>query len=166
MGDTDEPVLDVAHGPCDFEEWYRAAWPRLVAAVALDTRDLGTAEDAVAEAMVAAMARWRDGTIRSPDAWVYRVAVRHGRRVWFRRRREGGVVVGHDHCDAQIEADPDLWRAVASLPQRQRHAVVLRYVLDLTQQAVADEMGVAPGTVAALLHQARSRLKKMMGAQP
>ncbi len=138
-----------------FADWYRSCWSRLGAAVCLETGDLGAAEDAVADAMAKAMARWDDGPTSRPDAWVYRVATRAARR-----RRRTAPAVGREPT-TEIDADPDLWAAVARLPRRQRTAVVLRYLCDLTQQGVADEMGVAPGTVAALLHQARTRLRDM-----
>ena len=60
-------------------------------------------------------------------------------------------------------------RAVASrpgeLPQRQREAVVLRYVGDLTEAQTAPAMGVAPGTVAATLSSARRTLARRLELQ-
>lgn len=145
-----------------FETWYGEAWPRLVAAVALDTRHLQAAEDAVAGAMAKAIGRWDDGSIKDPDAWVYRVAINEARRS---RRPDGAPLAVGLEPTAEIVADPDLWAAVAELPERQRRAVVLRYLLDLTQGQVARELAVAPGTAAALLNQARTRLREMKGTQ-
>lgn len=158
---SDREVYGGSEPAVAFEAWYRASWGRLVAAVALDAGDVAAAEDAVADAMAQAVARWDDGSIRSPDAWVYRVALRRARRNRWRRRRESLEVAPEG--STEVQADPDLWRAVAALPERQRRAVVLRYLLDLTQDAVAREMDIAPGTAAALLTQARTRLKEAKG---
>ena len=59
--------------------------------------------------------------------------------------------------------DPDLVAAIRTLPNRQRTAIALRYVADLPQADIAAAMGVAPGTVAALLHQARTNLRQTLG---
>jgi RNA polymerase sigma factor (sigma-70 family) len=56
----------------------------------------------------------------------------------------------------------DVMRAVQRLPARPRTAVVLRYVADLTEAEVAEAMGVAPGTVAATLSNARRRLAVLL----
>ena len=53
----------------------------------------------------------------------------------------------------------DLWDALSRLPRRERTAVVLHYFVDLPQHDVAHMMGVAPGTVAAMLHAARKKLR-------
>jgi RNA polymerase sigma-70 factor (ECF subfamily) len=61
----------------------RTAYGRLVALLARDSRDLATAEDALADALATALARWPDaGVPANPDAWLLTVARRqlgHGR---------------------------------------------------------------------------------------
>jgi RNA polymerase sigma-70 factor (ECF subfamily) len=59
---------------------------------------------------------------------------------------------------------PELWAEVRSLPERQRIAVVLRYVADLPEAEIAEAMGVARGTVAATLSAARKQLALRLGA--
>ena len=49
--------------------------------------------------------------------------------------------------------------AVASLPRRQRAALVARYFADLSVSDTAVLLGCAPGTVKALTSQAISRLQ-------
>ena len=41
-------------------------------------------------------------------------------------------------------ADETLWYHVASLPERQRHAVVLKYVGDLDHRSIAKALGMTP----------------------
>lgn len=64
----------------------------------------------------------------------------------------------HDAVDDLSVPDDELWSAVRSLPERQRLAIALRYVADLTEAEVAEAMGVRPGTVAATLSKARTQL--------
>jgi RNA polymerase sigma factor (sigma-70 family) len=49
--------------------------------------------------------------------------------------------------------------ALASLPERQRLALFLRYYADLDYAGIAEALGVTRGTVSATLHAARSNLK-------
>jgi RNA polymerase sigma-70 factor (ECF subfamily) len=56
----------------------------------------------------------------------------------------------------------DLRRALRYLPQRQRQAVVLFYVGDLSIYEVANLMGVSDGTVKAHLSQGREALRKRL----
>ena len=158
---SEQGRAELAAPPLTFDEWYRSNWARLVAAVTVETQDRPAAEDAVADAAAKLLARWDAGSVADPNAWVYRVAVRSARRSRWRRSKEP-VEVGRRET-ADIYGDPDLWRAVAALPTQQRKAIVLRYLLDLTQADVARVMGVAPGTVAALLNQGRERLRSNEG---
>ena len=54
--------------------------------------------------------------------------------------------------------DASLERAIADLPIRQRSAVVLRYLSDLTTAEVAEAMGITEGAVRFHLHAARRAL--------
>jgi RNA polymerase sigma factor (sigma-70 family) len=56
----------------------------------------------------------------------------------------------------------DLRALVATLPERQRHALFLRYYADLDYQAIAQALGVKPGTVAAHLHAAHETLRSRL----
>jgi predicted RNA polymerase sigma factor len=60
------------------EQVARASYGRLVAFLSARTRDLAGAEDALADALLAALTVWpRDGIPRSPEAWLLTVAHRH-----------------------------------------------------------------------------------------
>jgi RNA polymerase sigma factor (sigma-70 family) len=62
-----------------------------------------------------------------------------------------------------VAADVDLERAVAALSSRQRLAVDLYYFVGLDVATCAQVMGCAEGTVKATLHQARGRLRALLG---
>jgi RNA polymerase sigma-70 factor (ECF subfamily) len=51
------------------------------------------------------------------------------------------------------------------LPGRQAQVIALRYIDDLTIPEIADVLGVAVGTVKALLHQGRERLRRQLEAK-
>ena len=99
-----------------------------------------------------------------PGAWARRVALnliadRHRRatterRTWLRSS-------GPDDVSALDPAfDVEFWSAVAALPERQRVAVALYYVLDRSVDEVAASMDVHPGTVKRMLHQAWAALRQ------
>lgn len=56
--------------------------------------------------------------------------------------------------------DPELWRAVARLPERQRTAVTLKYVGDLDHPAVARALGTTPAASRRLVSDALAVLRK------
>ena len=59
-------------------------------------------------------------------------------------------------------ADADLEALIVALPDRQRLALFLRYYADLDYEAIADALGVTPGTVAATLHAAHRTLRRKL----
>jgi RNA polymerase sigma factor (sigma-70 family) len=143
----------------DFDRWYRAEHPRVLGLLTVVAGDADVAREVTAEAFVRALERWdRVAAMESPAGWTYRVGVnllrRRMRRATFERRLAPEVP-----APAPSPAiEPELWAAVRGLPVRQRTAVALRYVCDLSQADIAAVMGVAPGTVSATLTAARRRL--------
>jgi RNA polymerase sigma-70 factor (ECF subfamily) len=57
----------------------------------------------------------------------------------------------------------DLHAAIASLSERDRQLLRLRYGEDLTQQAIARRLGLPDGTVKVRLHRLRHKLRRAMG---
>ena len=74
-----------------------AARPRVVAALAARFRDLDLAEDAFAEAALAALTAWRDSPPRDPAAWLWRAAFRKA----LDARRRAGVRAAHRPDDPE-----------------------------------------------------------------
>jgi len=113
------------------------------------------------------------GALRDPgafDAWVHRITVRHTLRHLRRRRllpvvgtpaTEGDAPTsdGLDR-DAILAARGVLADALAELPGRQRLALALRYVHDLSDAEIAAALGCRQGTVHALLSRARATLRR------
>lgn len=153
----------------DFELWYLREHPRVLAACAALSGDVVAAADATDEAFVRALERWTSVSgMASPGGWVQVVALNHLRRALRRRRRERLLAArGHtarlDDGSSGVP-DPDLWAAVAGLPRRQRAVVVLRYVQDLPEAAIAEVMGISRGTVASSLAAAQGSLRRRLSA--
>jgi RNA polymerase sigma-70 factor, ECF subfamily len=151
---------DLSPSVSSFETWYRAAHPRLLAALVVTVGDIDAARDATSEAFTRALQHWRRvQAMESPEAWVHRVAINVVRRSHRRRVLEERLL-RRQRLEPALppQVALEVWEALASLPLRQRQAVALRYLLGMTQADVAAAMGVAPGTAAATLHAARRSL--------
>lgn len=150
----------------DFDDWYGREYRTVLTAAILTSRgNRDVAEDATSDAFVTALVRWeRVSKMSSPVGWTIQVAknrVRANHRAQLRRiarerrhHRENPNYVDDGHFGSS-----DIWDAVGRLTDRQRDALVLRYIHGASQAEAAGSMGVAPGTVAATLHQARKRLQ-------
>lgn len=149
--------------PTDFSTWYESEHPKVLGVLCALSGELDVAREATDEAFVRAYARWsRVRRMASPGGWTYRVALNELRRALRKRARERSVVA--TGASSVPATDPELWDLVRRLPQRQRTAIVLRYVADLPEQAIADVMGITRSTAASTLTQARDRLGEWMRA--
>src|SRR2546421_737099 len=117
--------------------------------------------DAVQEALTRAFAR--RGTFRGSgtvEAWLWKAVVNAARNV----RARSPLIAEESHADAPAHDAADERRdavrvAVAALPERQRHALFLRYYADLDYAAIATALGVRRGTVSATLSHAHEALR-------
>ena len=146
----------------EFEVWYGEQHDALVPALTLAAPSPDLARDCADEAFSRACAKWeRVSMMANPTGWTYRVAVNVLRRRLRRHRMETTLLQARRpqlSVDTAPVPDDELWDAVQALPERQRLAVALRYVADLTEADVAEAMGVRPGTAAATLSKARATL--------
>ena len=139
----------------DFEEFYRAQWPRLVAALAHAIPDGDDPRDAAQEAFARAYSRWP--SVRNhehPDAWLFLTAFRLATRI-----RQKGVLT-HDLSPPSPIApeSADLVMALRTLPERQRAALLLRGVYGLSTRETALALHCREGTVKSLLARGRGAL--------
>ena len=135
--------------------------------------DHGLAEEIVMDAFAAATTRWdRISVMTHPEAYVRRMVInltcsRLRRR--FAERRAVARFAGRAERRPAWEPDDGLTSglvlaAIAKLPDRQRAAIVLRYLEDLPEAEVAASMGCSVGTVKSQLSKARSKLQKHLEA--
>jgi RNA polymerase sigma-70 factor (sigma-E family) len=137
----------------DFDTFAAARWPHLVRTAYLLTGDHHEAEDLVQSTLAKVYLGWsRIRCLDVPDAYVHRALVNNNISR-FRKRRVAHLLTpllperarADPHLD--IEDRALLMAALATLPPRQRAAVVLRYWEDLSEQQVADILGCSPGNV-------------------
>jgi RNA polymerase sigma-70 factor (sigma-E family) len=107
------------------------------------------AADLAQEACARAYSHWsRVGGFDSPEAWVTRVAGNLALDLLRRRRTASRHAAGRPTESTLPEGDRvDLQRALLSLPRGQRQVVLLRFVADLPEAAVAAALGCSIGTV-------------------
>jgi RNA polymerase sigma-70 factor (ECF subfamily) len=146
-----------------FDDFYRVHFGALVTQLRAGTTNLAEAQDVVQEAFCRAWGRWdRLTEYDDPVAWVRRVA-------WnlavSRRRRSRTALRFLAGQRAQYVAGPgpdriDLDAALARLPIKQRRAVALYYLADLSTADIAADCGVSDATVRSWLHRARTALSR------
>jgi RNA polymerase sigma-70 factor (ECF subfamily) len=152
-----------------FEDLYRREVRSMVALAASMTGSREAAADLVHEAMLRAHRDWTAVAVMDrPGAWLRRVVVnlctdwlrRNGReRRALARLPRPAVVAAPEASTGQF------WRAVRDLPERQRAAVALHYLDDLSVDDIADILDISPGTVKASLFKARRSLARTLGAE-
>ncbi|MEZ5410327.1 MAG: sigma-70 family RNA polymerase sigma factor [Acidimicrobiales bacterium] len=147
-----------------FEAWYRALYPNLVASIGVVFGDPDLARDAADEAVARAYERWhRVREMSSPNGWAYQVALNEARR---RRRRQAieRRLLSRGAADVRALDGPtgELWQLVRALPVRQRTAVVLRHVADLTEPEIGEAMGISRGGVSSTLRAAHASLRRQL----
>ncbi len=146
-----------------FREYYERMQPRAIGVGRRLLGDQAVAEDLAAEAFARAYSRW--SSVRShpnPEAWLLRVvgnlAVDHVRREGRRpEQRADGERADPSADDAALRVD--LAKALHRLSSRQQEVVVMRYLIDLTEDDVAVSLGMTTGSVKTHLHRATTKLR-------
>ena len=138
----------------------------VLSSLTLIAGDQDAAREATDEAFARAFERWaRVGVMASSSGWVYRTALnvlkRRGRRASMERRLLGRIETGELHVPATWSIE--IVDAMRLLPMRERIAITLRYVADLSTDQIAEAMSIAPGTVGSTLHSGRQHLASLLG---
>jgi len=134
-----------------FDEFARSRMPALLRFAHALSGDPHTAADLVQDALERTVLAWPRVTRQDdPEAYVRRAIVNRHISRWRRLRREQlTAAVPETTYVPTAPRDDQLWSALTSLPPRQRAVIVLRYYEDLSESAIADALGCAPGTVKA-----------------
>ncbi|HET9311459.1 MAG TPA: SigE family RNA polymerase sigma factor [Actinomycetota bacterium] len=132
------------------------------------TGDRSHAEDLAQEAFVRCVGRFRH--LRKPDAFeaYFRRAIVNLHTSGLRRRRlerewlsrEGAASVRRVSSQPDVGAREDLWRALGTLPARQRAALVLRYYEDLSERETAEVLGCSVAAVKSLVARGGEALRE------
>jgi RNA polymerase sigma factor (sigma-70 family) len=126
------------------------------------------AEDCFQETMLAALRAYTQ--VRDPDAilgWLFSIAARKTIDLHRSRQRAGAPVEdlepflgpGHDRLP-----DRGIWELVRALPPKQRQAVTLRYLGDLTNREIADVMDTSVEAARRSVFEGLERLRPRLAA--
>jgi len=123
--------------------------------------DRAGAEDLVQDVYLAALAKARDGALRELSVGWFVTATHHRfvdrLRSSERERRRLELVVSQP---APAESMPAVPSQLSELPDRERAALVLRYVDDLTVGQVAHVMGISGHAAESLVARALQRVRE------
>jgi RNA polymerase sigma-70 factor (ECF subfamily) len=162
-------MMVAAKGTNDFDTFFRAEYPKLVAIAFGLTGNYETGCELAQETLLRCHRSWsKVAEMDAPGAWARRVVINLAtdvHRVGHRVRRTPDWV---REQQTTTLADPVIdgwWTAVRALPDRQRAAVVLHYLEDRPLTEVAVALGVAVGTVKATLAKARKTLSRTLARE-
>ena len=125
--------------------------------------DVEAAHDAVQDAFARAIrsrSTYRgDGSL---EGWVWRTVVNVAKTARSAAPSHLPIDEVGDRLPASAPegSDGGLRVLLASLPERQRLVLFLRYYADLDYQQIADTLEISPGTVGATLNQAQAALRR------
>ena len=149
----------------------RDSYGRLLAVLAAPTRDIAAAEDALADALERALARWPDdGIPDNPDGWVLTVARNRLRDMWKSAAYRTTTVID-EISDAPITLEDDmpaipdrrlelmLVCAHPAIAENIRTPLMLQTVLGVEAAAIAEAFAVEPATMAQRLVRAKKRIR-------
>jgi RNA polymerase sigma factor (sigma-70 family) len=160
---TREPLALAA-----LSEIYERRYARFLRVAEAIVGDADVARDVVQDAfarLIRSRKRFRgEGSL---DGWVWRTVVntaRNARRDTSKHRADDSMAEpaatnGHV-VDAGVRA------LLATLPERQRLVLFLRYYADLDYRAIAEVLEIQPGTVGATLNQAHSAMRRLLKEVP
>ncbi len=153
--------------PASFEAFFEAEHARLLRAMYLVTGNRQEAEEIVQDSFLAVWERWdRVASMDEPTGYLFRSAMNRFRSRLRRAARAARKVVGAaEGGDAFAAADERdaLARALATLPERQRAAIVLTELLGYGSVEAGKVLGVKDVTVRSLASQARAALRTKLG---
>jgi RNA polymerase sigma factor (sigma-70 family) len=158
---------EVAVSAAGFDAFFAEHADGLFGALCLVTRNRAEAEEVAQDAFLAVWERWdRVARMDEPAGYLYRVAMNTARKR-FRR----ATIAARLRVARRDEADPidavddrtTVGAALRALTPRQRLAVVLTELLDLSSRDAAAVMRVRESTVRALAAQGRAAMRSTIG---
>ena len=143
-----------------WEELYDRAFPQVYRALVAATFDRERALDGLHDAFEEGL-RHPPADDRNLEGWLYRVALRKTRRGLLRSLRETRMTErASDDPTAAVVHRLEVGRLLELLTERQRAIVVAHYYLELSQQEIAEALGVRRGTVSATVSQSLARMRE------
>lgn len=149
----------------------RESYGRLLALLAAPTRDIAAAEDALADALERALARWPDdGVPANPEGWILTVARNRLRDLW-----KSSAYRTTDPLTENVDTPISLDQVMPAIEDRRlelmlvcahpaiapniRTPLMLQTVLGVEAAAIAEAFAVEPATMAQRLVRAKKRIR-------
>lgn len=155
------PAVGPDPGETGFEDLYRRTYGGLLALAMATVRNRSYADDLVQDAYAQLWTRW--ASVTQPTAWLRRAVVSNCLASLRTQRRQEAIL--RRHAPAPPKTAPDekaFLDLLTGLNERQRIALTLCYVEDLSHAEIASVLGCRPGTVKSTLHRARQVLRAQM----
>lgn len=149
----------------EFDSYARSARLPLLRFAVVLTDDPDLAQDLVHDVLLRAQQQWpRISGVEHPHAYVRRMLANEvvtWKRKWGRVEPHPDEVLEQpapDHAET-VERRDALLREIARLPIKQRAAVVMRYLEDMTDDEIAAALECSAATVRVHIHRALRRLR-------
>ncbi len=125
------------------------------------------ADDCFQETFMAALRHYESLDGANPRAWVMTIA--RNKAIDHHRARARHAVPKADLPDVAApppaERDPELWAAVADLPEKQRSAIALRYAADLRYREVGAAMDTSEEAARRNVHEGLRKLRERVSRE-
>lgn len=157
-----------ALGEAEFADLYTRTYGRVLALAVATVRSRSIAEDVVHDAYAQLWTQRQ--AVTHPAAWLRRAVVsnclaslrtQRRREAILRRSPPGSLTASTSTPDERAFLD-----LLTGLNERQRIALTLRYLEDLSDVEIAAVLECRPGTVKSMLHRARQTLRSRMEGEP
>ena len=153
----------------DFEVFCLGQNAALIRMLTLYCGDGEVARDLAQEALARTWVHWNKvRRMDRPDLWLRRVALNLGKSHFRRLRVAREVQQRQAHSGESLAVVPEsvdrlcMQEALGHLTERQRAAVLLRFLEDLTVEQTAELMGCSAGTVKKLTARALDALRRQV----
>ena len=154
--------------PVEFEAFCLRQNAALIRFLTLYCGDIETARDITQETLARVWAHWtKVQRMDRPDLWAKRVALNLANSQFRHRGVERGRL--HLLVERNLSPGPDqgdrlrMHEALATLSTRQRTAILLRFLEDLSVEQTSELMGCSQGTVKKLTARGLTGLRAVIG---